>query len=347
MRTFIRKARKIYNSCRPWGWLSLLIFVAILIAGIFTAFWNPPHALAALIYPTEGQITNAEGSYTVQFQSVQPILSDGQFVWGPNVGNFNIEAFLNGHDSPLASYAKSIESWARYYSINPRVVLTLLESNYELISNFDPSADPGTVHQLIEKTSADLSLAFYQHMYEMGTRQKGRAPFFAQGGQSFEFEDGTLAELTWSPSSASYALAAVESKGKLQNPTFSTQAVGGIGDFETAFGYFFPETDPFDTTNNLEPDSPPPDDYFQLPFPLGATWTFSGVHSWSGSAAYPDRSSLDFSTPWSNYPDSPYKNTVAAAPGNSLILEPNPAITDIPCWVEIDHGGGWSTHYYH
>ena len=347
MRTFIRKARKIYNSCRPWGWLSLLIFVAILIAGIFTAFWNPPHALAALIYPTEGQITNAEGSNTVQFQSVQPILSDGQFVWGPNVGNFNIEAFLNGHDSPLASYAKSIESWARYYSINPRVVLTLLESNYELISNFDPSADPGTVHQLIEKTSADLSLAFYQHMYEMGTRQKGRAPFFAQGGQSFEFEDGTLAELTWSPSSASYALAAVESKGKLQNPTFSTQAVGGIGDFETAFGYFFPETDPFDTTNNLEPDSPPPDDYFQLPFPLGATWTFSGVHSWSGSAAYPDRSSLDFSTPWSNYPDSPYKNTVAAAPGNSLILEPNPAITDIPCWVEIDHGGGWSTHYYH
>jgi LasA protease len=347
MRTFIRKAHRIYGSCRPWRWLSLLIFVAILIAGIFTAFWNPPHALAALIYPTEGQLTNAEGSNTVQFQSVKTLLSDGQFVWGPNVGNFNLEAFLNGHDSPLASYSKSIESWARYYSINPRVVLALLESNYDLISNFDPSANPDTVHQLIEKTSADLSLAFLQHMYEMGTRQKGRVPFFAQGGQSFEFEDGTLAELTWSPSSASYALAAVESKGKLQNPELSTQAIGGIGDFEAAFGYFFPETDPLDTSNNLEPDTPPPDDYFQLPFPLGATWTFSGVHSWSGSAAYPDRSSLDFSTPWSNYPDSPYKNTVAAAPGDKLILEPNPAITDVPCWVKIDHGGGWSTHYYH
>jgi len=347
MRTLIRKARKIHNSCRPWSWLSLLIFVAILIAGIFTTFWNPPQTLAALIYPTKGQITNAEGSNTVQFQSVQTLLSDGQFVWGPNVGNFNIEAFLNGHDSPLASYAKSIESWARYYSINPRVVLALLESNYGLISNFDPSANPDTIHQLIEKTSVDLSLAFLQHMYEMGVRQKGRAPVFAQGGQSFKFEDGTLAELTWSPSSASYALAAVESKGKLQNPGLSTQAIGGIGDFEAAFGYFFPETDPLDTSNNLEPDTPPPDDYFQLPFPLGATWTFSGVHSWSGSAAYPDRSSLDFSTPWSNYPDSPYKNTVAAAPGNSVIIEPNPVFSDTPCWVEIDHGGGWSTHYYH
>ena len=96
MRTLIRKARKIHGSFRPWGWFSLLIFVAILIAGIFTAFWNPPHALAALIYPTEGQLTNAKGSNTVQFQSGQTLLSDGQFVWGPNVGNFNIEAFLKG-----------------------------------------------------------------------------------------------------------------------------------------------------------------------------------------------------------------------------------------------------------
>jgi len=303
---------------------------------------NPTKTLAQIIYPSAGSIQSATGDASASFQSDKTLVADGQFV-----GNFNIEAFLNSHDSPLASYAKSIESWARYYSINPRVVLALLESNYGLVSNFDPSANPDTIHQLIEKTSVDLSLAFLQHMYEMGVRQKGRAPLFAQGGQSFKFEDGTLAELTWSPSSASYALAAVESKGKLQNPGLSTQAIGGIGDFEAAFGYFFPETDPLDTSNNLEPDTPPPDDYFQLPFPLGATWTFSGVHSWSGSAAYPDRSSLDFSTPWSNYPDSPYKNTVAAAPGNSVIIEPNPVFSDTPCWVEIDHGGGWSTHYYH
>jgi len=347
MRSLIRKAQKIHGSCKPWNWLSLPIFAAILIAGIFAGFWNPPHALAHLIYPTKGSLTNTEGSNTVQFQSVQSLLSDNQFVWGPNVGDFNIEAFLNKQGSPLASYAMSIESWARYYSINPRVVLALLESNFELISKFDSSANPDTVHQLIEQTSADLSLAFYQHMYKLGSRRKGRAPLFAQSSQSFKFEDGTLAELTWSPSSASYALAAVESKGRLQNPRLNSQALGGIGNFEAAFGYFFPDTDPLDTSNNLEPETTPPDDYFQLPFPLGATWTFSGVHSWSGGDAYPDRSSLDFSTPWSNYPDAPYKNTVAAAPGDAVIHEPNPAITDIPCWVEIDHGGGWSTHYYH
>jgi len=308
---------------------------------------NPTKILAQIIYPSTGAIQSAQGDASASFQSDQALVADGQFVWGSNVGAFNIEDFLKELNSPLSPYAKSIESWARYYTINPRVILAVLESNYGFVSNFDPSTTAETAHQLIEKTSADLSLAFYQHMYELGARRKGRAPLLTQEVRSFKFEDGTLAELTWSPSSASYALAALESKGRLLNPRLSAKALGGIGDFETAFGYFFPDTDPLDTSNNLEPDTLPPDDYFQLPFPLDATWTFSGVHSWSGGDLYPDRSSLDFSTPWSNYPDTPYKNTVAAAPGDAVILEPNPAITDIPCWVEIDHGGGWSTHYYH
>ncbi len=339
----VRKPWFSANKPRAYSLLYLLVILVV----VSLVLINPTKTLAQIIYPSTGSIQSARGDASASFQTDKPLVADGQFVWGPNVGNFNIEAFLNRLDSPLAPYAKSIESWARYYTINPRVVLALLESNYGFVSSLDPSTNPDTVHQIIEETSADLSLAFYQHMYELGARRKGRAPLFAQNSQSFKFEDGTLAELTWSPSSASYALVALESKGRLLNPGLSAQAIGGIGDFKTAFGYFFPDTDPLDSSNNLEPDTPPPDDYFQLPFPFGATWTFSGVHSWSGGDAYPDRSSLDFSTPWTNYPDVPYKNTVAAAPGDKVILDPNPAITDIPCWVEIDHGGGWSTHYYH
>jgi murein DD-endopeptidase MepM/ murein hydrolase activator NlpD len=163
------------------------------------------------------------------------------------------------------------------------------------------------------------------------------------GGQNFKFEDGTQADLTWSNSSASYAVTVLKAKGLQNKPTRTTaQAIGGMDDFGGAFGFFFPETDPLDSSNNLEPETVPPDDYFQFPFPLNATWTFSGVHSWAGGGSYPDRSSIDFSNSLST---APYKNTVAAAPGDAVVITPHSG--NAPCWVEIDHGGGWTTHYYH
>ena len=149
--------------------LPLVMLAGLLLVLTIAILLIPTSAFAKLLYPTEGSIRSAEGSLQIRFQSASAIVSDGQFVWGPNVGDFDVEDFLKELDSTLAPYAKSIESWARYYTINPRVVLALLESNYSFISNLDSSINPGTVHQMIEKTSADLSLAFYQHMYELGT----------------------------------------------------------------------------------------------------------------------------------------------------------------------------------
>ncbi|MGD2163767.1 MAG: LamG domain-containing protein, partial [Anaerolineales bacterium] len=275
------------------------------------------------------------------------MLSDGQFVWGPNVGNFSVASFLEKRNPALTQYADVIEAWARYYTLNPRVLLAALELNYSLISESSPDYDQVTINALIEESAADLSLAFYEHLYTLGNRGKGNLQALARGGQSFKFEDGTEVEITWSPSSGSYAVAALHAKGRLNRNIPNAQALGGAEDFDDIFGYFFPDTDPLDTSNDLEPETPPPDDYFQFPFPLDASWRFSGVHSWAGGGSYPDRSSMDFSITWSNYPNAPYKNTVAAAPGNAVIRAPNPSITTIPCWVEIDHGGGWSTHYYH
>ncbi len=317
--------------------------VVVALAAAF-AVLNTQIALARLVYPLEGVIRSPEG-ISVEIQSSPPTLADGQFVWGPNVGNFDIRGFLEKRGSLLAPYAADIESWARYATINPRVLLAVLELNYGYITRFDTSLDPAVVRQTIEEASADLSLAFYQHLYNVGSRQERGVQLFAQAVPEFEFEDGVKADLIWTPTSGTYAVAALAAKGHLQGAGASIQALGGSEDFDTVFGYFFPDTDPLDASNDLEPDSPPPDDFFQFPFPLDATWTFSGAHSWSGGSSYPDRSSMDFSTPWSNYPNSPYKNTVAAAPGDAVVRVP--ASGRAPCWVEIDHGGGWTTHYYH
>ena len=43
---------------------------------------------------------------------VEDPISDGQFVWGPNVGKFDIGAYLAQRGSPLAPYAPDLALWA-------------------------------------------------------------------------------------------------------------------------------------------------------------------------------------------------------------------------------------------
>lgn len=67
------------------------------------------------------------------------VLSNGEFVYGPNVGNFDIQAYLAANAPHLAMYAEDLYGRADYYSINPKVYLTLLEVHARLLSNPDPS----------------------------------------------------------------------------------------------------------------------------------------------------------------------------------------------------------------
>ncbi|MGD8732730.1 MAG: hypothetical protein PVH92_12695, partial [Anaerolineales bacterium] len=197
--------------------LTRLAFVLIVLAGgsLLFQLLNPHPAFAELIFPTVSSIHNANGSKSLKFQTAPSVLSDGQFVWGPNVGNFSIASFLEKRNPALAQYADVIEAWARYYTLNPRVLLAALELNYSLISESSPDYDQETINALIEESAADLSLAFYEHLYTLGNRGKGNIQALARGGQSFEFEDGTEVEITWSPSSGSYAVAALHAKGRL------------------------------------------------------------------------------------------------------------------------------------
>lgn len=79
----------------------------------------------------------------------------------------------------------------------------------------------------------------------------------------------------------------------------------------------------------------PPAGMFQLPFPLGETWTFNGVHG-------PRNEAIDFSVgrPWPRWRSDTSKLwVVAAAPGSIRKIS--------GCGVEIDHADGWTSVYYH
>lgn len=79
----------------------------------------------------------------------------------------------------------------------------------------------------------------------------------------------------------------------------------------------------------------PPPDMFQLPFPIGDTWTFNGVHGARKEA-------IDFSIgrPWPRWKsDTSQRWVVAAAAGTIRKTS--------ACGLEIDHADGWTSVYYH
>ncbi len=272
----------------------------------------------------------------------QPLVSDGQFVWGPNVGDFDITEFLAARASPLLPYSNLIEVNAAYAGLNPRVLLTVLEIRYGFVSDLPETLDAESLAALIEETSMALHLAFYEHLYQWGSRADQTAN---QAQPSIALADGASLQVASGTSSGSYALASIlgnELPSTQAEPLLSAETQGGFG---SIFASFFPDVDPLDTSNDINPPGLPPDDLFQLPFPLDSIWHFSGLHSWAGGNLGSDRSSIDFLTSWPDFPDFPYKNTVAAAQGSARIRTPYSG--RLPCWVEVDHGDGWMTSYYH
>ncbi|MCJ7679007.1 MAG: LamG domain-containing protein, partial [Anaerolineales bacterium] len=269
--------------------------------------------------------------------AAEPMIADDQFVWGPNVGAFDAGAFLDGRGSPLAAYSEDLELWASYSSVNPQVLLTILELRYGLVDHFPDGADAAAIRSQIETTALDLATAFYEHLYTWGARAEGPAsdrplPPLALG-------DGTIVALDAATTSGTYALQQVLAQGSDAAAFQSLTAPADVGGFGASFAALFPGTELLAQDNPINPADVPPDTLLQFPFPLADTWGFWGAHSWNGGSAPPPYSSLDFYDGGGTCAAPPGLYAVASAAGSSVRRG--------SCWMEIDHGSGWTTSYYH
>ena len=268
-----------------------------------------------------------------------PLLSDGQFVWGPNVGAFEIGPYLEGLGSALAPYAEDLALWADYSSVNPKVLLVVLQMRYGLVLDPASVVDPALVRQEIETTALELATAFYDYLYTWGSRSSQPA-LQSLAGPTVELADGTLVQLSSQASSATFALAsalASSSDWATWEQATSTASVSG---FPAVFGAMFPGTDPLDPSNDINPPAAPPDTLLQLPFPQGAAWYFGGPHGFSGGTTLPF-SSMDFFSGGATCAAPPALYTVAAAYGDAY------RPSNYSCWIEMTHSDGWTTSYYH
>jgi hypothetical protein len=276
---------------------------------------------------------------TYQLEFDTSLVSDGQFVWGPNVGDFDIGAYLAERGSPLEPFAPDIELWASYSSVNPKVLMAILELRHGWVSGIAFSIPEDEVRSTIEDTAMGLATTFYEHLHTWGARRPAFTPV-PTFGPSIQLQDGSVAAVDPSQSSGTVALLAAMA-ADISSAGYESKFTGATWDFRTIFGAMFPESDPLDISNEIDPQASPPDTLFQLPFPLGAEWVASGPHSWNGGSWPPPFSSIDFFTGGGSCSSPPNQYAVAAAYGT--VNRPY----GYSCWLEIDHGGGWVTSYYH
>jgi murein DD-endopeptidase MepM/ murein hydrolase activator NlpD len=310
--------------------------VARWLLGTFDRRWTP---LALFSWDLER--TSDDLGFPIRTRTGEgppPLVADGQFVRGPNVDDFVIQAYLANRGSPLATLSADLELWTQYTSVNPMVLLAVLEANDQLVSQprWDLTEDDRRI--LIEETALQLAKDFYEHLYTFGSQ----APMAinAQAKAVVQLEDGSAIIMDRHLESGTYAVAAALARHSDLAAFQTLTSSDSPQSFLEVYGAMFPEEDPLSSANSIDPPAAPPSDLLQFPFPQGAIWVFGGPHSWNGDST-PPFSSMDFFLQGGTCAAPPFYYSTGSAGGTSS------RPSNYSCWLEISHGGGWTTSYYH
>jgi hypothetical protein len=214
--------------------------------------WAVLITICVVLLVISPMISVNQGYFAAQGVPIAPMISDGQFVWGPNVGNFDVAQYLESNNSPLLEFASDIQVWAAYTSVNPKVILTVLELRHQWISGISPDWNESEILDEIEAVSMDLATNFYDHMYSWGARsdEDGKKSLTLP---SFDFDNTGVIQVDPETSSGSFAVASVLSHVEDQNTWENLVTPKSVDGFAGLFSQLFPDTDLLDDSNNLEP----------------------------------------------------------------------------------------------
>jgi len=264
------------------------------------------------------------------------IMADGQFVYGPNANDFNLVGFLEKLESPLLPYSDLILDKATYYSINPRVLLTILEMSSGSVTTKTKPIDSENLLGYTDIYGLDVQLeelcqsatyAYYHRLYQTDESANFSHVILKSGETKELSEDinaGSLAILI--------AMAPLSEESEWINITSPEKKYG----FTQTYLRLFPESDPLDNSNNVIPKASPPADFLKLPFSGGDTWRLTG-----GPHGDVDEA-IDFQptgVSGCTIPTNRWATAVAA--GNVT------SVTCGGCLVRISHADSWGSYYYH
>lgn len=268
----------------------------------------------------------------VNSNSLQVISTDA-FVFSNQLNTIDWDNYFSLYAPSLRHKQEVILHWAGYASINPKLLLALIELKSELISEPDPEKLTSPLQGLSAKQGFD------QQIEDVALQLSAR--FYA-------FEQALAQQSTQRITANTPATLALVSLLKLDNSHTHQQTAKSLNQHsinDLLFGYsalFDGESLLIDPLKNQQQLNTPqviePAANFSLsfPWPSSYAWYSGGAHSNTGSG-YP-YSSLDFnngsggwgsSTPW-----------VQASHGGTVTRYSS-------CNIRVTHPNGYATSYYH
>jgi hypothetical protein len=276
------------------------------------------------------------------------ILPDSEFVNGPSAVGFDIRQAILSHPgflAELSAYAYEIQrpAWgvveivAKNYSINPRLLLALLEFRTQALSNPFPEAGVSTYPMNIRQRK--YSGLFWQLVWVAELLNDGYYGWRTGKLQQFELLDGYLVRPDPWLNAATVGLQFLFAN--LYGLEDFNHAVGPEGfyrNFETLWGEPFALEETFIPGNLQQPELP-------LPFEEGRVWHYSGgPHSCWGNAQ--PFGALDFAPPAEREGCIPSSEWVVA-PASGTIARSGEATVVLDLDGDGDERTGWTLFFFH
>lgn len=228
------------------------------------------------------------------------IIPDSELVYGPASAHFEVAAFIQGQGGYLRSYseevgekplsgAQIIERVARDFSVNPRLLLAVLQYQSRWVTQPDP--DEATLEYPIGVRDARREGLYLQMTWTANNLNRGYYLWRVNAIGTWLLGDGAVVPIA--PTINAGTASVQHLFAPLYERSSWEQAIsesGLLATYTALFGY------PFDLA--VEPILPPGlrQPTLQLPFEAGNAWAFTGgPHAaWGSGSAW---AALDFAPP--------------------------------------------------
>ncbi|MGD8404226.1 MAG: LysM peptidoglycan-binding domain-containing protein [Anaerolineales bacterium] len=275
------------------------------------------------------------------------IIPNSELVYGPASADFDVNAFIQEQGGYLSTYNEDVNGEiltgpeiitrvAQNYSVNPRLLLALLEHQSGWVTNSSPSSLDYPMG-LLDSWHSGLYL---QMTWSANTLNRGYYLWRANAISTWVLADGAVLPIA---PTINAGTAGVQNFFANLDDTFTWQSdTTAFGLFQT---YFFLFGNPFDFA--IEPLVPSnlPQPAMQLPFEPGVIWSFTGgPHGgWDTGSAW---AALDFGPPGEAAGCTPSDEWVVAVADGWIVRTGDGAVMQ-----DLDGDGfeqtGWVVFYMH